>query len=380
MNTRIARLTAAMNEQHLDAVVVVPGANLRYLTGLEFHRGTGDRLTMALFPADGSPPCLVVPALEMSRVRGSTGDTLRSFPWNDAEGHAEALRRAVEEVFPGQRHQADPPVPGIEEMVMRVSELRALERCFSHPLRTADASPLLAKLRMVKDAAELAAMAEAVRIIETALRATIAHIRPGLTERQLSAIWSNEIRAAGAEGESFENIVASGPNSANPHHTSGDRPIQVGDLVLLDGGAMYHGYASDITRVVALGEPGPMARQIYDLVLRANAAGRAAVRPGVTGEQVDQASRQVIADGGYGKQFLHRTGHGLGMECHEPPSIVAGNHEPLAVGTTFTIEPGIYLEGIGGVRIEDDVVVTDEGGRSLTSFGRELLVLPVPHA
>jgi Xaa-Pro aminopeptidase len=378
MNTRISRFIAAMNEHDVDAVAVVPGANLRYLTGVAFHSGTSDRLTMALFPSDGSLPCLVLPTLEMGRVRESAGEALRYFPWNDDEGHGEALHQALEAVLPGQRAPTTRPTLGIEETVMRVSELRALERCSSHPLRATDATPLLATLRMVKEDAELAAMTEAVRIIETALRATIAHIRPGLTERQLSALWSGEIREAGAEGESFENIVASGPNSANPHHTSSDRPFQVGDLILLDGGAIYRGYASDITRVVALGEPSPTARQIYDLVLQANSAGRAAVRPGVTGEQIDQVTRRVIADGGYGEQFLHRTGHGLGMECHEAPSIVAGNRKPLAVGTTFTIEPGIYVEGIGGVRIEDDVVVTDEGGRSLTSFERELMVLPVP--
>src|SRR5439155_14757056 len=130
--------------------------------------------------------------------------------------------------------------------------------------------------------------------------------------------------------------------------------------IILDGGAVYEGYASDITRTVALGEPGPEARRIYGLVLAANAAGRAAARPGATGEAIDKAARTVITEGGYGPQFLHRTGHGLGLEVHEPPFIVAGSRAPLVPGTTFTVEPGIYVAGVGGVRIEDDVAITDD--------------------
>jgi Xaa-Pro aminopeptidase len=139
---------------------------------------------------------------------------------------------------------------------------------------------------------------------------------------------------------------------------------------------MYRGYASDMTRVVALGEAGPVARHIYELVRAANEAGRGAARPNTTGEQIDQVVRGVIAEGGYGEQFLHRTGHGLGLECHEPPYIVAGSTDPLPVGATFTIEPGIYVEGLGGVRIEDDVVLTEDGCRSLTTFERDLLIIP----
>jgi Xaa-Pro aminopeptidase len=146
-------------------------------------------------------------------------------------------------------------------------------------------------------------------------------------------------------------------------------------MIILDGGCWYEGYASDITRTVALGEPTAEARRIYDLVLAANAAGRAAARPGASGDTVDQAARKVIADGGYGAQFLHRTGHGLGLEIHEPPYMVGGNAEPLAAGMTFTVEPGVYVAGVGGVRIEDDMVITDDGAESLTSFERDLIIV-----
>lgn len=392
-SSRLARLTTAMVAQGLDAMALVPGANLRYLTGLSL--ALSERLTLALVPADKSPPCVVLPALELGSAKASaSSDTLRFFAWNDADGPTDALSQAVKEAFRWKGTGSHLLKVGIEYTSMRVMELRALERaCNEHlpwlarvweiggstsGIQTVDALPVLSGLRMVKDAQEQAAMAEAVRMVETALHNTLNRIVPGVTERQLAAHLTSEILAAGAEGESFGCLVASGPNSANPHHAAGERALQPGDLIILDAGARHAGYVSDITRTVALGEPGTSARRIYDIVLAANAAGRAAVRPGTTGEQVDQMTRQVIEDAGYGGYFVHRTGHGLGLEVHEPPYIVAGKNLPLLPGTTLTIEPGIYLEGVGGVRIEDDVLVTETGGHSLTTFGRDLLVLPVP--
>jgi Xaa-Pro aminopeptidase len=374
VHERRSRLTALLRQHDLHGAALVPGAGLRYLTGLRYH--AFERLVLLLLPADDSPPALVLPAMEHDATRAlldaqpAAGPALRLFPWSDGEGPSAALQRAVAQTFvPGAR-------VAVEHLLMRVMELRALEAALPG-VQTVDLLPLLASLRMVKDESELAAMTEAVRMIETALHAIIAQIAPGVTERELALRWKNEIMATGAEGESFGCIVASGPNSANPHHHNGERPFQAGDLILLDGGAVHQGYASDITRVVALGEPDPQARRIYDLVLAANAAGRAAVRPGVTGEAIDQAARQVIAEAGYGAYFIHRTGHGLGLDTHEPPDIVAGSSLPLPAGATFTIEPGIYVPGLGGVRIEDDMLVTAEGGRSLTSYTRELLIVPV---
>lgn len=365
---RLERLAATMAAQGLAAVVLMPDANLRYLSGLAFHHGK--RITLLIIPANGDPPAFVIPALEVSQAQHNALIPMRYFAWSDADGPAQALRDALEATIGAARG----PV-GVEYTTMRVMELRALEQA-APGLQTVDAIPLLSSLRMVKDQEEQAAMAEAARIIDVALGRLIAQIRVGMTERQISALWTREIMAAGAEGESFENIVASGPNSANPHHNNSDRPVQAGDLIILDGGARYGGYASDITRTIAIGEPGAEARRIYALVQAANAAGRAAVRPGATGEQIDDAARQVIVDGGYGDYFIHRTGHGLGLETHEEPYIVAGSRAPLPAGVTFTVEPGIYVQGVGGVRIEDDMMVTEAGGASLTGFERDLLVLP----
>jgi Xaa-Pro aminopeptidase len=371
---RFNRLIEGLSSLGLDGIALMPSSNLRYLSGLSFH--PSKRLTLALVPSNGHMPCFVLPALEASAVRSTSSIPMELFTWTDAEGPAHALREAFTYAFHGQTARI-----GIEYSAMRVMELRALElaaganRC---ALETVDASALVSAMRMVKDESEQAAMAQAARIVETALQETLQHIGVGVTERQLMRICSQAILDAGATGESFEAIVASGPNSANPHHGGSDRPFQTGDLIVVDCGAVYGGYASDITRTFALGEPGTQAREIYAVVLAANAAGKAAVRPNVSGEEIDRAARGVIESAGLGAYFPHRTGHGLGIEvnpCLEPPDLVAGSTAPLAVGTTFTIEPGIYVEGVAGVRIEDDVVITPEGYQSFTLFNRELIVL-----
>jgi Xaa-Pro dipeptidase len=326
-----------------------------------------DRLTVAFFPEAGEP-AMVLPTLEAPRAQSQARFPIRFYTWDDAEGPYEALRRCVADLkLDGQR-------VGVEYTTMRVLELRGIEQAAPEVV-VGDATPVLAQLRMAKDAAELAAMREAVRIIEDSLDAAIAQIRSGMTERELAAIWDAEMNKSGGM-PSFTTIIAGGPNSANPHHSSGERAFQPGDLIIMDGGAWHEGYASDITRTVAIGEPSVEVRRIYELVQEANAAGRsAAAQPGASGASIDQAARRVIADGGYGAQFVHRTGHGLGLEVHEPPYIVGGSDDPLIPGATFTIEPGIYVAGVAGVRIEDDVVITEDGAESLTSFERDLIVV-----
>lgn len=361
---RIERLSAGIADHGFGAVVVVAGGNLRYLTGLDLHGGM--RVMMAFFPAIGQP-AFVLPALEEPRARAIVPYPMRFYPWTDAEGPSGALAACL-----GDLGLAGAQL-GIEYGTMRVFELRGIEAA-APDVEIVDASPLFAALRMAKGADELASMRAAVQIVEGALRAAIAQVRVGMTEIELAEIWEAAMRAAGS-APSFGTIVASGPNAANPHHTNSARQLQHGDLVILDGGALYEGYASDITRTIAIGEPAAELRAIYELTLAANKAGRAAVRPDVTPEDIDRAARGVITAGGYGPQFLHRTGHGLGIEIHEPPYLLEGSHEPLAVGTTFTIEPGIYLAGLGGVRIEDDMVVTESGGESMTTFERELIIM-----
>ncbi|MBV9789839.1 MAG: aminopeptidase P family protein [Chloroflexi bacterium] len=360
--SRIDRVCQALRAADVSALAVVPGANLLYLLGLTMH--SSERLAIA-FIAQSGDVRMVLPALEQPRAAAEAQTEIQFYPWHDAEGYAQALGQCLDDLqLPGQL--------GVEYTTMRVMELRAIEQ-FGE-VETVDATELIAGLRMTKDAAELDAMRAAVRAVEAGLRAAIDAIKPGATEREIAEVWERTMREAGSQGPSFTTIVASGPNSANPHYTTGDRRLQPGDLIVLDGGAQIGGYVSDITRTVALGEPSDEARKIYETVLAANRAGVAASKPGANGAQIDGAARQVIEDAGYGQYFIHRTGHGLGMEIHEPPYLHATSTAPLAAGTTFTVEPGVYVAGIGGVRIEDDVVLTENGAECLTNFDRELII------
>jgi Xaa-Pro aminopeptidase len=276
MTDRYQRVTAALTARKLAGLVLMPAANLAYLTGLAFH--PGKRLTLLLVPADGSDPALIVPALEHARAAGLVQQPMRFFPWTDAEGPAAATQAAVEALF-GPDGRALPLA--VEHTVLRVGELRALEAAWPG-LQTVDADPLMADLRMVKDADELAAMQRAAAMIDAALHAFVPQLRVGRSERELSRLLSEAILSTGADGEAFSNMVASGPNAANPHHENGDRQLQAGDLVIIDCGARWNGYLSDITRTFAIGEPGDEARNVYALVEAANAAGKAACRPGST--------------------------------------------------------------------------------------------------
>jgi Xaa-Pro dipeptidase len=196
-----------------------------------------------------------------------------------------------------------------------------------------------------------------------------------MTERKLASLLTIEMLRAGSEGPAFPPIVVAGPNAASPHATPSDRPIGLGETIIVDCGAVVGGYAADITRTFALGELEPELIRVYETVRAANGAGRAEAKPGMPAEMVDQAARAFIDGAGYGDRFIHRTGHGLGLEVHEPPYIVAGNTRHLEPGMVFTVEPGVYLPGVGGVRIEDDIVVTHGGAESVTSFPRELAPL-----
>jgi Xaa-Pro dipeptidase len=240
----------------------------------------------------------------------------------------------------------------------------------------APGNEITASLRILKTEVEVQAMRQATSIAETALKAAIPLIKMGMTERELASELVLQLLQAGSLPEfPFDPIVASGPNSAIPHAVPSSRKLQPGDLLIIDWGARVNGYTSDLTRTFSLAEIEPEFRQVHAIVHSANAAGKAGVKPGASCESVDQAARDVIDRAGYGEYFLHRTGHGLGLEAHEPPYITDGNTEVLAPGMTFTIEPGIYLPGRGGVRIEDDVLVTAEGVECLSAYPRELEVI-----
>jgi Xaa-Pro dipeptidase len=363
---RIRRLSAAMPVHGLEAVVLLPGPNLRYYTGLSFH--LMGRPTLAVITTD-QPPLLIVPELEQSKAESNPiGAVVHSYG-EDPASRLAAIRRGAETVGLGRR------LTGVEPLRMRWLEERLLEEA-APVIRLADAGAALEPLRAAKSPEELEAIKRAVAVAQAALLATVPGIRLGVSELELASELNLQLLRAGSESElPFPPVVASGPNSALPHAVPTARRLQAGDLVILDWGASVDGYISDLTRTFAMAKVDTEWRQIHDVVAGANAAGRAACGAGVACRVVDAAARAVIEAAGHGPAFIHRTGHGIGMEAHEAPYLRADNDAVLQPGMTFTVEPGIYLPGRGGVRIEDNLVVTERGAETLSSLPRELRVI-----
>ena len=360
---RIAELRAQMASQGLDGLALVPGPNMIYFSGISSH--ISERPIILFIPVEDEM-AIIIPSLEAMKAQDAGIPDERIFAWNDQEGYEAAFQQA------GAALQLAQWKLGVEKFNMRVFERELLQQT-APGIKTTHAEPLVYALRAQKDKSEIAAMEKAVLVAETALRSLLPRIETGMSEKQVAALLTQQLLAEGADSIAFGPIVASGPNSASPHAWPTDRQLQVGDLLVIDWGVLVDEYPSDITRTFAVGQIDPELKHIYEIVKLANAAGKQAAKPGASGQDVDRAARKVINDAGYGEQFFHRTGHGLGLEVHELPNMVEGNQEPLQPGNVFTVEPGIYLAGRGGVRIEDDVVVTKAGHRSLTSFPRELI-------
>ena len=362
---RIARLQAELKKRQVDCLALVPGFNLHYMTGLEFH--LMERATILFIPAEGAP-VFALPTLEMAKVEGASHLGAQAFAYPDGSDPHAALTGAV-------RALPEVHTLAVEYLRMRVHELRLIQSHLPNA-QLSDAGPLMDTLRLCKSADEVAAMRQAIAITEDALRVVVERVRPGMTETQVANMLSIAMLEGGGGALPFEPIVLAGPRGALPHGIQGQTAIKPSDMLLLDYGTSYGGYISDITRVLFVGEPpsGKFAA-VYETVKAANAAGRAAAKPGVPCQEVDRAARKVIEDAGYGKYFIHRVGHGIGLEGHEGPYMVEGNELPLEVGMTFTVEPGIYIPGEIGVRIEDDMLVTPDGAESLTTFNRDVLVV-----
>ncbi len=364
---RLTRAAAAAAAAGIDALLVTPGADLRYLVG--YDALPLERLTCLVIPASGAP-LLVVPALEQhaAEVSGATNhvalmthdetdDSFRLLAGglHDALGHA-------------------PAVVGVSDRMWAQQVLRFRDVFAGAEQRLA--GDVLRPLRLRKVPDEIAALRDAAAAIDRVHARMGEWLRPGRTEAAVARDIADAIIAEGHTSVNFV-IVGSGPNGASPHHHVSERVIEVGDPVVIDiGGTMPDGYCSDCTRTYAAGAqaPGDFAAY-YDVLLAAQLASCAQVRPGVTAHSVDAAARDVISAAGYGELFIHRTGHGIGLEEHEEPWIVAGNDVVLEPGMCFSIEPGIYASGRHGARIEDIVVVTDDGVERLDTIDRDLVVL-----
>ncbi|MFD6064868.1 M24 family metallopeptidase [Rhodococcus wratislaviensis] len=345
----------------LDGVLVTPGPDLVWLAG---YRPTAitERLTILVLCPDRQP-AMVVPALERPDAESAEGTAAVSLvEWADGTDPYQVAGALLD---PAGRY-------GISDSAWAMHLLglqRQLPR--SSYVALTDGMPML---RAVKDAAELARLTAAGAAADSVYEQIVQASFAGRREREVAAELAGLLRRFGHEQVDFT-VVGSGPNGANPHHEAGDRVIERGDTVVLDFGGLMFGYGSDTSRTVAVGEPTPHVREVHEIVRRAQQAAVDQVRPGVSCQQIDRVARSVISDAGYGDKFIHRTGHGIGVTTHEPPYIVEGEEQLLVPGMCFSIEPGIYLAGRFGVRIEDIVTVTDDGGRRLNNTSHDLRVV-----
>jgi D-alanyl-D-alanine dipeptidase len=352
---RLKRAAAAMQASGVDALVLCPGADLLYFTGFE-HGHAGERLLALVLRADGSSRW-VVPAMNVPQVEAHArpGQTIRA--WTDGEWYHPALR----EVLSDARHV------GFDDEA-RAGFLLDLVTLTNAP-RVTRASAITRSLRICKDPAELAALRAAGKTVDDTIGEAISFCRAGRKESDVDADLRAAMLRRSPESTVAFTIIASGPNAALPHHETASRAIERGDVVVVDFGTRRNGYHSDITVTCSAGEPrDPEVRKVYRVVWEAQQAAVRTVRPGVACGEVDRAARSVIESAGYGQYFLHRTGHGLGVQVHEPPFLVAGNPELLEEGMVFSIEPGIYLPGRFGVRLE---IIASVGAR-----GAELVNAP----
>jgi Xaa-Pro dipeptidase len=354
----LADLRAWMARHNLDAAYITKPVSIAYLTG--FHAEPFERLMALAVRPDGAT--LIVPAIEREKASRQV-DEAEIVSWRDGEDALGLVRAALDgcaEIGVEKDHMT---VQNAELLVARTAAREMV-----------DAGPEIRRLRRVKSASEVEKLASAASITDAAGEVVMSRMRPGQTELEVSVLIGSAIGELGGT-LAFESLVQSGPNSALPHARPTSRRLAEGDFVLLDFGAAFDGYRADTTRMAVVGQPSEKHLEIHGLVLAAHDAAIKAVHAGATAGEVDAAARKVIDAAGMGERFFHRVGHGLGLEAHEDPSLDPGSTTVLEMGMVFTIEPGIYIPGWGGVRIEDDVVVEGASCRVLTKADRSLKVI-----
>ena len=359
---RVHRARASMERADVDLLLVSVGSDLPYLTGYEAM--PLERLTMLVVPRDGDAT-LLIPRLEAPRVHEHP-DVFTLRPWNETDDPVAIVASLV----------GRPRVAAVGDTMWSRFLVELLGHWPSDSTHYVRGTVVMNELRMCKDAAEIAALqaaGAAADRVATQLQAGQIEL-VGRTEAAVSADISARLLAEGHDVVNFA-IVAAGENAASPHHHAGERVIKRGDLVLCDFGGTMDGYCSDITRCVSLGEPQPAVADAYAVLHAAQAAGVAAGVIGAGCQDVDRAARQVITEAGFGEYFIHRTGHGIGMEAHEDPYMVEGNALPIAAGHAFSVEPGIYVPGAWGMRLEDIVVATDDGPLPMNRVNHDLVVV-----
>lgn len=360
---RVEKLKKIGKKAGIDAFLVNSEKNMRYFAG--FSALAIERFAGIMIPVETSAPIVVVPKLEEEKAKEySAFKEIRSY--DDSENPAMLLSQMVKVL------RLEKAVFGVEG-ILPFKFYRMLVEC-SPKIRIEDASIFFSQLRSIKSYEELKRMEKAASIVAEGIKAGIDFIKPGVSELVISFQIEKTIKENGGESVPFC-IVLSGSNSALPHGETSNRKVREKDIVLMDVGAVYEGYYADITRTVFVGEATKTQTKIYDIVVKAQEAAIKTVKSSVKAEEVDRAARKIIEDAGYGEYFTHRTGHGLGLEVHEEPYIAPGNKTVLKPSMTFTIEPGIYLAGKFGVRVEDDIVVSTSEAKLLSNLSKELLVI-----
>ena len=359
---RRERAAALIGGAGLDAAAFVPGPSFYYLTGLDFH--LMERPTLLFVTADGG---LLAIMPELERLKwSSTFPDAQTFYWQDSDGFEAAFEAAMRALGVAAL--------GVEGGRMRMFEYDALRRHMGNgEVRNADKA--LQPLRIAKDEDEIASLSRAIEISQLALGETLDEVRAGDTERAIAALLKTRMLAHGSDGFGFEPIVLAGAKAANPHGTPDDTPLEAGDALLIDFGAKIEGFSADITRTFFCEHVDDRHAEIYETVRAANALGRRMAGPGVTAHELDTAVTDVLRASPFAGMIVHKTGHGLGLDVHEAPQVMVGNRQRLEPGFVITIEPGLYGAGDVGIRIEDDVTITEDGARSLTSFPRELRLI-----
>lgn len=363
---RQSKIVEKLAEREFDGLILNAGPSLTYFTGLHFH--LMERPVVFMLKA-GKTPVLILPELEKAKLDHCRFD-IDSFTYPDTPDQWPGVfERACSHLDIAHKRF------GVEPGQLRLLEY-SLTRQAADTTVLENADSAIAQCRAIKDSDEIAKMERAVAIAQDSLTAVLPMIKREVTEQEIASELVIQLFRHGSDPNlPFSPIVSAGPNSANPHAKPTQRRLGSGDLLIIDWGAAWQDYTSDLTRTFAIGPVDAELKQIHDLVYRANKAGRNAAAPGVACREVDFAARSIISAGGYGEQFRHRTGHGLGMECHEEPYLHDDNEQPLEPGMTFTVEPGIYLMGFNGVRIEDDVLITEDGSRTLSDFPRDLMII-----
>jgi Xaa-Pro aminopeptidase len=359
---RIRRAAAAAADRDIDALLITPSPDYAYLLG--YRAPAMERLTCLVVPADGTP-ALVLPRLEEPLARhelGELADDIEIVAWDETDDPFRLVQALVRSAL---------RVAVQDQMWARfVLRLRAS----LDPAQLVEAGHTMSALRSVKSPGEVERLRAVAAAADEAIGAITRERLSGRTEIEVSRRVREHLLAAGHDEAGFA-IVASGPNAASPHHAAGERLIGEGDAIVLDIGGTRDGYCSDTSRTAFVGDPPAEFAALHAVLREAQRAACDAVRPGVPAAEIDAVARDLIADAGYGDAFIHRTGHGIGMETHEEPYIVASNREPLVEGNAFSIEPGIYIEGEWGARIEDIVVCTADGGERLNTTSSELYLV-----